>query len=74
MDREDETLLERLPMAHGPRGEEDEVRDICRAELERHCDDVTVDRAGNVIGLIRSTEVSDPAIGIRVMAHLGLCF
>jgi putative aminopeptidase FrvX len=70
MDREDETLLKRLLMAHGPGGQEDEVRDICRAELERHCDEVTVDRAGNVIGLIRSTEVSDPAIGIRVMAHL----
>lgn len=26
MDREDETLLERLLMAHGPGGQEDEVR------------------------------------------------
>jgi putative aminopeptidase FrvX len=63
-------LLERLLMAHGPGGQEDEVRSICRVELGRHCDEVDVDRAGNVLGVIRSQRPSDPDDGIRVLAHL----
>ncbi|WP_110949358.1 zinc-binding metallopeptidase family protein [Pseudomonas bohemica] len=63
-------LLERLLLAHGPGGQEDEVRSVCRVELERHCDEVTVDRAGNVVGVIRSEHSTDPDEGIRVMAHL----
>ncbi|MFK3971540.1 hypothetical protein ACI2KS_12515 [Pseudomonas sp. NPDC087358] len=70
MDRESHRLLERLLLAHGPGGQEDEVRSLCQAQLARHCDEVTLDRAGNVIGLIRSAQPSHPDDGIRVMAHL----
>ncbi len=66
------TLLEELLLARGPGGQEDEVRAIGRRELARHCDEVTVDRAGNVRGLIRagSARGADPEAAIRVMAHL----
>jgi putative aminopeptidase FrvX len=63
-------LLEQLLMAHGPGGQEDEVRSLCRAELDRYCDEVTVDRAGNVVGVIRSRHAARPEDGIRIMAHL----
>jgi putative aminopeptidase FrvX len=70
MTQEDLDLLERLLIAHGHGGQEDEVRSICRLALESHCHEVNVDRAGNVIGVIRSQHPSDPDDGIRVMAHL----
>lgn len=64
-------LLEELLMARGPGGQEHEVRDICRRELEPHCDETRVDPAGNVIGLIKGTRSSGKANQpIRIMAHL----
>lgn len=69
----EDTLLERLLYARGPGGEEHEVRDICRAELEKHCDETWVDDAGNLIGVIRaaaSQTGSPSARGTLVMAHL----
>lgn len=48
-----EPLLTELLMARGPGGQEDEVRSICLRELRTVCDEVKVDKAGNVIGLIR---------------------
>jgi putative aminopeptidase FrvX len=44
------------------------VRDVCRRELEPHVDDVWVDEAENLVGLIRGTD-SD-AEATRVMAHM----
>lgn len=70
MNVENKALLEKLLMAHGPGAQEDEVRAICRTELSRYCDEVTVDRAGNVIGCIKAPHDSDPDDGIRIMAHL----
>lgn len=65
-----ETLLGELLLARGPGGQEDEVRTICQRELTRLCDEVMVDRAGNVCGVIRAAGNADPANAIRVMAHL----
>lgn len=55
-----EPLLTELLMARGPGGQEDEVRSICLRELTAFCDDLKVDRAGNVIGLIKAAHDSDP--------------
>lgn len=65
-----ESLLEELLLARGPGGQEDEVRDICQRELRELCDEVTVDRAGNVCGVIRAAGNADPEAAVRVMAHL----
>ncbi|WHH49626.1 M42 family peptidase [Pseudomonas sp. Ap32] len=65
-----EPLLTELLMARGPGGQEDEVRSICLRELTAFCDDLKVDRAGNVIGLIKAAHDSDPGEAVRVMAHL----
>jgi putative aminopeptidase FrvX len=65
-------LLERLLYARGPGGEEEEVRQICHEELTRHCDEVRVDDAGNLIGLIRAHSNGSGAgeDATLVMAHL----
>lgn len=65
-------LLTRLLTARGPGGQEDEVRAICVAELQPHCDDVWVDAAGNVIGVIRADACSGKPqqSGVAVMAHM----
>lgn len=70
MNADNKALLEKLLMAYGPGGQEDEVREICQTELARYCDEVTVDRAGNVIGRIKVSDDTDPAEGIQIMAHL----
>jgi putative aminopeptidase FrvX len=66
------SLLEQLLFARGPGGEEDEVREICHAELRRHCDETWTDDAGNLIGLIRSmaSEPSEARAATLIMAHL----
>ncbi len=67
----DETLFEQLLMARGPGGEESEVLEVCRRELQRHCDEMWVDDAGNLVGLIRARAAgSRDAKGILLMAHL----
>jgi len=63
-------LLEALLLARGPGGQEDEVREVCLRELGKHCDNVQVDPAGNVLGVVRAAQAADPARSIRVMAHL----
>ncbi|MGV0791947.1 M42 family metallopeptidase [Mycolicibacterium sp. XJ1819] len=60
-------LLQELLSTYGPCGQEDAVRDICRRELEPHVDEVWVDPAGNLVGLIRG---DGDAAATRVMAHL----
>lgn len=65
-----EALLTELLNARGPGGQEDEVRAICLRELKDVCDDAHVDRAGNVIGVVRACSAGDPDSAIRVMAHL----
>lgn len=61
-------LLQELLHAYGPCGQEDDVREVCRRELEPHVDEMWVDEAGNLIGLLRGEDrEAQPA---RVMAHL----
>ena len=65
-------LLEELLLARGPAGQEGEVRNICRRELERSCDEVWQDPADNLIGRIRATRPSrDEAerLSARIIAH-----
>ena len=63
------SLLQELIYARGPVGQEDEVREICIRELKSVCDDVWVDEAENVIGLIRGKGKKDIPV-VRVIAHL----
>lgn len=65
----DRQLLQELLYAYGPGGQEDDVRDICRRQLEPLVDELSVDAAGNLVGLVRGN--GDPgAPVVRVMAHL----
>jgi putative aminopeptidase FrvX len=59
-------LLQELLLAYGPGGQEDAVRDVVRRELEPLADELSVDAAGNLVGLIRGGD--GPVV--RVMAHL----
>ncbi len=68
----DFTLLEELLLARGPGGQEEEVRAVCRRELAASCDEVWLDAADNLVGLIRAPGVSPDSAqsgAIRVMAH-----
>jgi putative aminopeptidase FrvX len=65
----DRDLLQELLHAYGPGGQEDEVREICCRELAPLVDDLHVDAAGNVVGLVGgSGEATAPVV--RVMAHM----
>ncbi|MDZ7883620.1 MAG: peptidase M42 [Mycobacterium sp.] len=59
-------LLQELLTAYGPVGQEDAAREVCRRELGPLVDDMWVDPAGNLVGVLRGGD-SPP---IRVMAHL----
>ncbi|WP_370486991.1 M42 family metallopeptidase [Mycobacterium sp. pV006] len=59
-------LLQELLLAYGPCGQEDAVRDICRRELTPVVDDIWVDPAGNLVGVIRGGDASP----VRVLAHM----
>nr|WP_090340536.1 M20/M25/M40 family metallo-hydrolase [Mycolicibacterium malmesburyense]CRL69901.1 glutamyl aminopeptidase, M42 family protein [Mycolicibacterium malmesburyense] len=61
-------LLQELLHAYGPCGQEDAVREVCRRELEPHVDEMWIDEAGNLIGLIHGKDRQAPAT--RVMAHM----
>jgi putative aminopeptidase FrvX len=60
-------LLQELLWTYGPCGQEDAVRDVCRRELEPVVDEMWVDEAGNLVGLLRG---SDGSPATRVMAHM----
>ncbi|MGV0742832.1 M42 family metallopeptidase [Mycolicibacterium sp. XJ870] len=61
-------LLQELLTAYGPCGQEDAVRDVCRRELEPFADELWVDAAGNLIGLISGEKQDAPVT--RVIAHM----
>jgi putative aminopeptidase FrvX len=69
VDPADRDLLQHLLSAYGPGGQEDDVRTICRRELEPLVDELTVDPAGNLVGLLRGTGGAE-APTVRVMAHM----
>ena len=63
------SLLGELCRLYGPPGQEQEVSDYCRPHLERGCDKVWQDEAGNLIGHIkgRSEHGED---SVRIFAHM----
>jgi putative aminopeptidase FrvX len=63
-------LLQELLWAYGPCGQEDAVREICKRELESVVDEMWMDPAGNLIGLIRSGLGESATPPVRVMAHM----
>lgn len=63
-------LLQELLWAYGPCGQEDAVREICLRELEPVVDSIWVDKAGNVVGRVRSSSSDEEASPVRVMAHM----
>ncbi|MGY1710035.1 M42 family metallopeptidase [Geodermatophilus sp. SYSU D00758] len=65
----DHDLLQELLYAYGPGGQEDDVREICRRELAPLVDELTVDPAGNLVGLVRGSGAADAPV-VRVMAHM----
>lgn len=66
----DDSLLQELVGTYGPCGQEDAVREICLRELAPFADDVWVDAAGNVIGLLRGEPGGQDTASVRVMAHM----
>ena len=62
-------LLQELLYAYGPGGQEGDVREICRRELEPLVDDLSVDAAGNLVGLVRGDGQPGTPV-VRVVAHL----
>jgi putative aminopeptidase FrvX len=65
-------LLEELLLARGPGGQEREVREIARRELQAHCDQLWQDPAGNLVGRIRAADQSSAGErhAVRLLAHL----
>ena len=78
-------LLQELLWSYGPCGQEDAVRDVCARELKPVVDEMWVDHAGNLVGLMRgasaasrdahATQTADHpglrgARATRVMAHM----
>jgi putative aminopeptidase FrvX len=61
-------LLQELLWTYGPVGQETAVRDVCRRELEPLVDELWVDEAGNLVGLVRGRDGDQHAT--RVMAHM----
>jgi putative aminopeptidase FrvX len=65
----DRELLQELLWAYGPCGQEDAVREVCHRELVPHVDELWVDEARNLVGLIRGKDGTD-GTATKVMAHL----
>ena len=67
-----EGLLRALCDAPGVSGWEDEVRELARAELEPHADEVRVDRLGNLIAVRRAARGAGdgPPLKVMVAAHM----
>src|SRR5215218_32875 len=77
-------LLQELLWTYGPCGQEDAVRDVCRRELEPFVDEIWIDQAGNLVGLIHGGSGAgsgntgervgkgdgEGAQATRVMAHM----
>ena len=67
-----EPLLRALCDVPGVSGWEDEVRELARAEMEPHADEVRVDRLGNLVAVRRAARAagSRPPLKVMVAAHL----
>lgn len=62
-------LLQMLINARGPCGEEDEVRAICKKQLQPLVDEVWIDAAGNLIGKILGSHPNSSQ-AVNVMVHM----
>ncbi|MCE5293827.1 MAG: hypothetical protein LLF94_04360 [Chlamydiales bacterium] len=62
------TLLQELLLAHGPSGQEDEIRDVVQAHVKKLNCETWIDPAGNLIAKFKGKNPDKPAI--RLMAHL----
>ncbi|MBT7302757.1 MAG: M42 family peptidase, partial [Victivallales bacterium] len=60
-------LLERVCNAPGIPGFEGPIQEIVESALAPHCDEISRDRMGNVIGLKRATVSSPDAPPLRVI-------
>ena len=65
-------LLRILSNTPGVSGFEEPVQQVVKAELERSCDSVRIDRIGNVIGFKRSARSEQDSLPVKVMlaAHM----
>ncbi len=59
-------LLNEILVTHSPPGEEDEIDAVLLKWLGAYCDQVSQDKFGNVIGILRGKSSRDP---LRIMAH-----
>ena len=46
-------LLRELSLAFGPSGCEDAVRALITEQIKGECDNITIDKAGNLIAVVR---------------------
>ena len=60
-------LLARLTEANGAPGQEGEVRDLIRAEIEAHADEIRTDALGNLIA-IKNPDAPGPKV--MLAAHM----
>jgi len=60
-----EEILKKLSNAHGISGNEGEIREVIRGELENHVDEIRVDNLGNIIAIKNGSEPS-----VMVAAHM----
>jgi putative aminopeptidase FrvX len=62
-------LLQSLINAKGPCGQEDEVRAVCKQQLQSLVDEIWIDAAGNLIGKIKGSH-PDPSQAVSLMVHM----
>jgi putative aminopeptidase FrvX len=65
----DRDLLQTLLAAYGPGGQEDDVREVCCREPAPLVDGLTVDPAGDVVGLPRGTRGPSSAAPARLVTE-----
>ncbi len=63
----EQTLLQALIHARGPCGQEDEVRAVCHDAMSGLVDKLSVDPAGNLVGLTKGRGEAPP---LRIMVHM----
>ena len=66
----DRDLLRELLATYGPCGQDDAVREVCGRERGPLVDEMWVDSAGNLVGLVRGGDDTGDAPVVRVMAHM----
>ena len=61
-------LLKKLCMTNGVSGDEDDVRDLIKSEIESYCDEITVDNLGSLIAFKKGKKT--PPKKILYLAHM----